>query len=54
MQSEKRFTVYDSTGRIICHRSVSATNRNQIMVDFDAITLAIEYINDIDFSVANR
>jgi hypothetical protein len=44
--SEKRFAVYDSTGRTICSRSVSATNRNRVMADFDAITVAIEYIND--------
>lgn len=45
-RTEKRSAVYDSTGKIICSRSVSATNRNQVMADFDAITVALEYIND--------
>ncbi|MEI6514043.1 MAG: hypothetical protein WCO51_12345 [bacterium] len=44
-RSEKRFAVYDSTGRTICSRSISATNRNRAMADFNALIVAVAYIN---------
>ena len=45
-QSERRFAIYDNTGRTLCSRNIAVKNKNQIVADFAAIEAVIQSICD--------